>query len=563
MSRRSRRRRGVKNEGAGWLGKVLILLIALGLLAAGILYAAVRSYLHSDGFRRFLSEKASVVAGVKGEFTPFRWDGLAVDTAKFHGTGEGMVRDIRLEGLHTEIVVGGLRRGVWEISGSRMQRLELTVDARSSGALVQPSGVMPPPAPSGAKSPGWLPNKVDLRGLDVHEVMIRAMFDAGPALASGMRMALEPDGAPNAYRLEIADGSLRLPYPILPEARLGRAKLRYQDGRVYLNSADASLWDSARIEAAGEWDSLTRQYTFHGNLTGVECADLLNETWAKRLTGTLESDFTANNRDGHAASGKLQLRNGTLTALPVLDALAAYADTRRFRVLALNDARTIWHWRQGEIQLTDLVLSSDGLVRLEGAISIRGRDIDGTFRLGIAPGTLSSIPGAETHVFLPGEKGLLWAPLRITGTLDDPEEDLTARLIEAAGLRMIEVIPETGEKVIRYSQTVITESNAEILEQAIKHGSGIIDKGAGLIEQGSGLLDGLLGTEQPEQPEKPANGKAGEPSGDKERGGARDELQKKAGDQADKAVDEAIDKVLKDSIRIPGGDLPGGLPVGP
>ena len=34
----------------------------------------------------------------------------------------------------------------------------------------------------------------------------------------------------------------------------------------------------------------------------------------------------------------------------------------------------------------------------------------GRFRLGLAPGTLSTIPGAETDVFLPGERGLLWTP---------------------------------------------------------------------------------------------------------------------------------------------------------
>lgn len=602
MSRRSRRRKGVRSEGANWLGKSLIALIALGLLGAGLLYAAVRSYLHSDGFRRFLSEKASVVAGVDGEFTPFRWDGLAVDTASFEGTGEGMIREIRLEGLHTEVGVGGLRRGVWEISGSRMQRLEVTLDARDQGALARPSELTPPPTPPAAKSPGWLPNKVDLRGLDVRNVVIRATVDAGLAEASGMRVAIEPDGAPGAYRLEIADGSLRLPFEILPEIRLGRAKLRYQNGRVYLNSADATLWDEGRLEAAGEWDSAARQFSLYGNLTGVKCEDLFNETWDKRLSGTLESDFAVDNRAGYAAAnGKLELRNGTLTALPVLDALAAYADTRRFRVLALNEAHTAWRWKKGEFQLTDLVLSSEGLVRLEGALNIRGRMIDGVFRLGIAPGTLSTIPGAETHVFLPGERGLLWAPLHITGTLDDPQEDLTARLIEAAGLRMFEVIPETGEKVIRFSQTMMNESHIETLNKAIQEGTNIIDTGTGIIDNAGGLIDGLLGTGTPpkdippktikenptehvedkaekpldKNPEKtvdesieeairnPIKKTVGEKSQKPADGKTEGGLKKKVEEKAEDTVDESIEKALKETIKIPGGGIPGGLPVGP
>ena len=71
------------------------------------------------------------------------------------------------------------------------------------------------------------------------------------------------------------------------------------------------------------------------------------------------------------------------------------------------------------------------------------------------PGTLSNIPGAETDVFLPGSHGLLWAPVHVTGTLDNPEEDLTARLIEAAGMRMFETLPETGEMALRFTQKAI------------------------------------------------------------------------------------------------------------
>ena len=59
----------------------------------------------------------------------------------------------------------------------------------------------------------------------------------------------------------------------------------------------------------------------------------------------------------------------------------------------------------------------------------RDRRIDGRFRLGLVPGVLARIPGAETIVFQPGERGLLWTTLRVTGTIDDPEEDLTGRLL--------------------------------------------------------------------------------------------------------------------------------------
>jgi hypothetical protein len=83
---------------------------------------------------------------------------------------------------------------------------------------------------------------------------------------------------------------------------------------------------------------------------------------------------------------------------------------------------------------------------------------------------------------MPGERGLLWAPLKITGTLSDPHQDLKERLIAAAGRRMFEVLPETGEKVLKFS--------GKVIGGAAEKG---IDGGTGLIEGATGVLDQLFG----------------------------------------------------------------------
>lgn len=499
MSRRSRRRG--ETAGNGWLGKAALGLIVAGVLAAGILYGMIRSYLHSDGFRRFLSDEVSETAKVRGEFTSFRWEGLAVDTDAFKATGEGLVRELRVEELHTEVGVGGLRRGVWEIQGSRAQRLEVVLDARGTGVKASPT-LKPKPPPDfspqrRAPQKGWLPKEAEIQGLDIRELVVKAMLNQGPASVSGMRVHVEPAGGKHAYRAELADGSIVLPFDFVPLIRLDRARLRYQDGRVFLNSANASAWNEGRLEASGEWDSEHGAYAVEGNISGLKCDELLNETWAKRFIGDVASDFTIHNEDGPlVARGCLTIRNGTLTALPVLDALAAYADTRRFRVITLSEAHADWRWKEGDLLLSDLVLASDGLVRLEGSISIRDGKLDGAFRLGLAPGTLATIPGAETDVFFPGERGLVWAPLRITGTLKDPEEDLTVRLVQAAGLRMFDTLPETGERVIKYSRSLLGESPSKVIDQGVR----IIEEGTGILEDAGGLLDGILGGKKREKP---------------------------------------------------------------
>lgn len=504
MSRRSRKR-GITGN-AGWLGKAALALIVLSMVAAGILYAVVRSYLHSDAFRKFLSERVSSAAHVSGEFTPFRWDGLAVDSSAFEATGQGVVKELRVEGLHTEVGMNGLRRGVWEIQGSRAQRLEVSVDARKQGGDSNPpAGSMESPqirkqdSPRREKEKRWLPTEIELHGMEVRELIVRATLNQGPASVTGMKIRVEPAGGHKAYLAELADGAIVLPFDLVPTIRLDRARLRYQDGRVFLNSAKASAWRDGRLDATGEWDSALGKYAVEGNVSGVKCDEIFNETWAKRFTGDVASDFMLGNAGGQlVAAGRLTIDNGSLTALPVLDSLAAYADTRRFRLLSLSEAHTDWRWKDGEILLSNLVLASDGLIRLEGSISIRGKELDGAFVLGLAPGTLAKIPGAETDVFAPGERGLMWASLRITGTVDDPEEDLTERLIEAAGLRMFEIIPGSGEKVIKYSRALLGDSPSKVIDKGVE----IIEKNADIVDSVSGLLDGILGGKKRDKKDK-------------------------------------------------------------
>ena len=497
MSRRSRRRRAAAGKQArqGWLGKLALGLILLGLVGAAIVYASVRSYLHSDEFRKFLSVKTSEAVGVDGEFTPLRWDGLAVDTDAFDASGNGVIRNLRVDGLHTEVSVGGFSRGVWEIRESRLQRLEISLDARNQ----ETANSVRKPAPPPAKASGWLPQEVELQGIDVREVVFKAMLDAGPVSATRVRVRVDPAEKKQAYRVELADGTIRLPISWVPELKLSRARLRYQDGRVFLNSSSAGAWNDARLELSGEWDLTSNCYSLEGVASGVRCEDVFSEDWAKRCAGEMSSELNLDNHDGTAvARGRLTIQKGTLTALPVLDALAAYADTRRFRMLALSEASTNWRWKDGELFFSKLAIGSEGLVRLEGNLSIRGRQLDGTFRLGLAPGTLSAIPGAETKVFIAGERGLLWAPLRITGTLDDPIEDLSERLKDAAGQRMFEIIPETGEKALKFTRTILGDSPNQAVDQGLK----IIEQGGKAVHDVTGgLLDDFLGPNPKPAPE--------------------------------------------------------------
>jgi hypothetical protein len=520
--RRERRRAGAASR--PWLGRLLAIAGVIVFVAVIAGYVGLRGYLHSEAFRRFLSLEVGQTIKADGEFSLFRWDGLQVATDSFEAHDGKALERLRADNLRTEIGFGGLKRGVWELRESDVGRLDVSIDTRGGSPIASsPSGeTSPKPTVKPAKK-GWLPSDVELLGLTVRELTLRGILRDGLLTANGMKVRVDPAGAKKAYRASIDGGEVRLPWSWAPPVKIDQVRLRWQDGELFLTEASATLWKHGRLLADGEWNQRTGLGTFQGTASDLDCADLLNADWSKRLTGKAESTFTFELRgNGPVARGKLQVRDGVLTALPFLDSLAAYADTQRFRVLPLSEAHTSWEYENRGVVFRDLVIASEGLVRIEGTLAIRDRRLDGIFRLGLAPGTLAQIPGAETDVFLPGERGLLWAPLRITGTLDDPKEDLTTRLIAAAGMRMFDVLPETGERVLKFSRTVVDQVPLEKgieavekgLEKGVETGVKAIDKADELLNGVNRTLDGLLGGGSSEQtppppPEPPSNKEGG------------------------------------------------------
>ncbi|HEY8990834.1 MAG TPA: hypothetical protein VIM46_02565 [Luteolibacter sp.] len=511
-SRRQRRRNGdTRPASAGrWLaaaGAAVLVAMAGG-------YLGLRGYLHGENFRQFLSTEAGEALKADVRFGKFQWSGLQMGTESFEAADGQKIQRLRADRIQTEIGFGGLRRGVWELRESDIGKLDVSIDARDNDAPPFPPRAPEPPLagrPHAGKPSRWLPSEIELHGLTVRDLALRALLKDGLVSAEGMRVRIDPESQPRSYRATVEGGALTTPWSWAPPVALERMQLRWHDGEWFLTRATATVWKHGRLEADGEWNPRTRLYSAQGRLTDLESGDLLNADWSKRLTGRAESDFTLESRAGSpVAHGRLQLHDGVLTALPFLDSLAAYADTQRFRVLPLSEAVTDWEYERGALTLRNLVIASEGLARIEGTLTLRGDQLDGAFRLGLAPGTLARIPGAETDVFLPGERGLLWAPLRITGTTDHPREDLTDRLIAAAGARMFEQLPATGEKVLKFTHRALAEHAPEVLDQGsralekgLDKGTRALDKADRLLLKANRALDSLLGEEPPPPAETP------------------------------------------------------------
>lgn len=504
-SRRSKARQSQGRKGArGVVSKCLIgvgLLLVLALLAGLVFgYNAVRSYLRSDDFRTMLGKRAGMMLEGRGDFTPFRWDGWGVSTEEFSFVGAEGVREFHARDLDGEIDVGAVWNQVYRLENIRLREFEFRGDFREGVTGTGEIDVWEP-EPDRFWS-DFLPDRVEVTGVDVASLRGEALTDEGDWSWENMPLRIRPGSGEGVYELNLSGGEISTPLPVLEELRLRSAEGRVSGNRFYLLDSDFDVLKDARILARGDVDFAKKEWQLEGELTGAGIEEVVAEDWKQRLMGPLEASFKVRGEPGKEifSNGDLRLKDGVLTALPVLDRIAAYTGSMRFRRLALSEA-SLEFSKQGDVlNLRNIILASEGLVRMEGEMRIEGEVIrKGDFRIGVTPGTLGHLPGAETKVFQRGDLGLLWTPLTISGTLDAPQEDLSERLIAAAGERMFEMIPETGQYALKYSGKAIGDSTRRILS-----GEGIIlGAGKSLLEQATRAVGGITGA-QVDEPDEAA-----------------------------------------------------------
>lgn len=171
---------------------------------------------------------------------------------------------------------------------------------------------------------------------------------------------------------------------------------------------------------------------------GMNVTPLLPEDWRARLHGRVKGDgrIQISLRDGTssapAVTGHAELQQAVLDALPILDTIAKYTKTDRFRRLILNQVRGDFRYDASGLHVTNLVVESERLIMVKGSFSVVNGQIDGTFDLGITPAPLQFLPGSQDKVFSAPRDGYAWTPLRITGPYPFAARDLSARLYAAA-----------------------------------------------------------------------------------------------------------------------------------
>ena len=446
-----------------WFFIAMFVLTAAGFIG---MRAWFNSFLRGEEFRRLVSRATSDAIQAEGEYDPFHFEGTTIYTDGFHAKNGGLFEELRADRLRAEFNLRGIFNHAWQIDEVEMQRLSVSLEShRQGGVPVEPDEnrkpghaegkshlpSSPPTSTRGEKSSGWLPSRLDLRKALIREANLRWLQN-GPERGSveGAALTITPENG--AWAMEGEGGRVR--QAGWPDLDLQRIKLRYKHPSLFITESEFKQPGSGTLTASGEIN-FQESVDVQIRLNGLDTEAFLPPDWRARLKGGVFGDVRIRSPLPASAppriEGSVRLGGGQLLALPLLDQIALFTRSQQFRMLNLSRASAQFTQAGGRLDVRQFLMESEGLIRIEGNFTVVNGNIDGSFQVGVTPSSLQWLPGSQDKVFTNSHDGYLWTPVRVTGPINNPNDDLRARLAVAAGVTVIE---KAGEAVREVPKTI-------------------------------------------------------------------------------------------------------------
>ena len=437
------------NSRAIWISLASVLvLIVLGALTVSLI---VSQFLRSEAFRKLMGAKTGEALYSEASFSPLSWSGssMFVDSLQATGLEGSIVQSLRADQVRADVNWRAIFQGAWRVD---------QIQVVSFDATFRPGSIIPkesvevsrPPPRRGLAS--WLPTRFEVGKLDIGRARLHFHSQRGLEIASLQDTALDiyPDGA--GWAIDGRGGLLAVSK--LPHLKVVSFRSRTQGDMFFLTNGEFRLGEAGKISASGEFGDNSKLLV---EWSQVDVDPFLEEPWRSRLSGVLagtasiewpESGITAGK-----AVGNFRLTEGVAENIEMLDQVATFTGAPQFRRMPLQQLSGNYEWTRNLLKITNLVAESKGLLRLEGACSIaEGGRLDGLLRVGVTPQTLQWLPGSRERVFTVAQNGYVWTDVRIGGSLQNPQEDLSSRLAAAVrdetiyqGRRLIEDIPSAAK----------------------------------------------------------------------------------------------------------------------
>ena len=397
----------------------------------------VTRYIESDAFRAAMEdETAKGLHFPAGHYSPIRrTSALEAQSQNFQASnGQRALKSLDAHGITARFNPWGVFIRQWRFSDIHVQSGEVAIQIYEA----HPEATAPKPWFS-----IFFPNRVFLKHIESERSDITWQFRGQQAGFFGTQLLITPNGPDFEY--VTIGGALKM--ALVPDLGLLHAHILITKTLLTIYDVDlasepvgeivnfpATRNERGTIHAQGHAGIGTNKAVdVEANFERLPIHAWLPTKWKRGLTGSASGKIHWSGEkpklESSFGEGRLSVSDGRLQNLPFLNKLAELARNKAFESLRLDDCSLSFAWRYPKIDIKDIVIEEKQKFRAEGEIAIDRRALRGTLRLGLTRPYLNWLPHLE-EVFNRERSGYLWTTVHLSGTIDEPKQDLSPRIIE-------------------------------------------------------------------------------------------------------------------------------------
>lgn len=428
------------------LGGFMAVLLVLGVAGAVLLPVWVVKWLGGDDFRRMASKQISTLLNTEGELQPLEWSSFSVYSAGFASRAEAPGPWLwSLQELRTEISPRLLLDRVLRFSEISIGHLTIRPGSRPSLT----------PTPSEASAPETKSSPDLFQDVQVGKVEIRSFgLEPGAATSGWGARQIQVSIQPTKQRTDFAlqGGEVLTPFSWAGNLQLAQAKGRYTEPTVFLTSLEGKSPSGGSLQVSGEytggaapraqgrlsWD----RWSIPGGKIGLGLFEIPARMSGDFVLQELRPGGPVGQGQVRLVDARLEPGKGSETILGLLGALTGEP---RLRGCPLTTAQAQWSMQPGIYDVHKIVAEAPGLLRASGQVRVTGQNLSGTIQLGLERNLgskVNALTGGEC--FRREENGYFYETINLTGTLDNPQNDLKTKLTSAMARTAI----RTGAQIL-------------------------------------------------------------------------------------------------------------------
>ncbi|MGD9895509.1 MAG: hypothetical protein AB7T14_00300 [Candidatus Methylacidiphilaceae bacterium] len=421
------------------LGALVLFLIGMG---AGALW--LNSFVRGEAVAGYAAKLVERATACEGTFEPFAFAGFGLATKGYLGKGNAAsyLASMQAKTIRIEIDPFALLHGSIEVRRVLIAKLAVRLQMPSRGE--RPVAVDAP----------FLGSKEE-RNPALGRFRIASLAVEWPTSMAGGGSAKEIDlrgeGTEEGWGLRIRGGRVRVLE--LPELILSEAHGLLEGRTLRLEAAEFHPKDAPEALIAGTGKlglSSSEPTDLSWQVQALPTAVVLPSPWKERVSGEIRGfgKVLASAGGLYETKGDLLLDQGALHGIPFLVALDSLLRVRTLQDLSLNRAQCHVEGKGDWMRISDIDIQSGDAMMINGWAEVEGKRVSGVLNVGLRPELVPPAPQVKAGLFRQGAGGYFWTTVRLSGTTDDPQEDLTPRL-DLARKKSAPVRMEQKERLLR------------------------------------------------------------------------------------------------------------------